>query len=133
MAEAIAIHCASRIVFSSAGLEPTAIDAKTLSFLREKGLDASRQTSKALDQVPNIDHYQIIVALANEAKKVFPGPPTKTVCLDWTVADPSIVQGSPAEIQAAYEETYRFLHDHITGLVEAVLGNNMDSRRSNAL
>ena len=134
MAEAIANSLNHRhFIFSSAGLEPTAIDPMTITFLREKGLDISRQTSKAVDQIPNLEHYQIIVALAKEAQKVFPGPPTKTVCLDWSVKDPSRIQGTPDEIHSAYEETYQFLHDHIHGLVEAVLGNNSDPTRTNAL
>jgi hypothetical protein len=56
---------------------------------------------------------------------VFPPPPTKVVCLDWSVRDPSAAEGTPAEIQAAYEETYQFLKDHIQDLVEAILGDNI--------
>ncbi|MCI0541938.1 MAG: phosphate signaling complex protein PhoU [Verrucomicrobiales bacterium] len=127
MAEAIANSLNQpHFIFSSAGLEPTAIDPMTVTFLKEKGLDLSRQSSKAVDQIPNLDHYQIVVALAKEVHKAFPAPPTKTVCLDWSIKDPSRVEGTPAEVRAAYEATYKFLHDHITGLVEAVLGNKMD-------
>ena len=127
MAEAIANSLEQpQFIFSSAGLEPTAIDPATISFLKEKDLDLSRHTSKAVAQVPNLDHYQIVIALAKEAEKVFPRPPTKTVCLDWSVADPSKVLGTPTEIRAAYETTYQFLRAHIKDLVEAVLGNNAD-------
>ena len=76
--------------------------------------------------MPHLDHYQIIVALAEEARRVFPPPPTKAVCLDWSVKDPSKVTGTPAEIRAAYEATYEFLHLHIQDLVEAVLGDTVD-------
>ncbi len=113
-------------IFSSAGLEPGAVDPVTVSFLKDLGIDASRQASKAVDQIPNLDHYQIIVALAPEAKKVFPGPPTKTVCLDWSVQDPSKAQGSPAEIRGAYQQTSEFLRTHIRGLVGAVLRDKSD-------
>ena len=78
---------------------------------------------KALAQVPNLDHYHVIVALAKEAEKAFPPKPRKVVFLDWNVADPSRVKGSAAEITAAYEATYSFLQDHIKDLVEAVLGD----------
>jgi phosphate transport system protein len=115
-----------QFIFSSAGLEPTAVDPATVSFLKEKGLDAARHASKSVAQIPNLDHYQIVIALAKEAEKVFPRPPTKTVCLDWTVQDPSKVKGTPAEVRAAYEATYQFLHAHIRDLVEAVLGNKAD-------
>ncbi len=127
MAEAIANSLNQpQFIFASAGLEPTAIDPATVTFLKEKGLDISRQTSKAAAQIPNLEHYQIIVALAPEAKKFFPHPPTKVVCLDWSLPDPSKVEGTAAEVRAAYESTYQFLHGHIQELVEAVLGNKVD-------
>jgi len=123
MAEAIANSLnRSHFIFSSAGLEPGAVDSMTISFLKDKGIDASRQISKGVDRIPNLDHYQIMVALAPEAKRVFPGPPTKMICLDWSLKDPSKVQGTPAEIRTAYEQTYQFLQAHIQDLVEAVLG-----------
>ena len=126
MAEAIAQGLGSpHFIFSSAGLDPAAPDPVTLAFLREKGLDVSRLTSKAVNQVPNLEHYQIIVALAKEAEKVFPRSPTKTVCLDWSVPDPSQVEGTPAEIRAAYEGTYAFLQSHIRDLVGAVTGEGV--------
>jgi phosphate transport system protein len=124
MAEAIGNSLGQpKFVFSSAGLERHPIDPATLSFLRDKGLDVARHTSKAIDQIPHLDHYQIIVALAEEARRVFPPPPTKAVCLDWSVRDPSKVSGTPAEIRTAYEATYEFLHAHLQDLVEAVLGD----------
>jgi phosphate transport system protein len=127
MAEAIANSLNQpQFIFASAGLEPTAIDPKTVEFLKGKELDVSKQTSKALDKIPNLDHYQIIVALAPEAKKAFPKAPTNVVCLDWSLEDPSKVEGTAAEVKAAYESTYQFLHSHIEDLVEAVLGDRID-------
>jgi protein-tyrosine-phosphatase len=124
MAEAIANSLnPPQFIFASAGLEATSIDPGTLSFLKEKGLSVAKHTSKAIEQIPNLDHYQIIVALAPEAKKAFPKAPTKVVCLDWSVDDPSTVTGTPAQIKAAYESTYQFLREHISDLIEAVLGD----------
>src|SRR5947209_692750 len=69
----------AEFVFSSAGLDPKPMDGRTVSFLAEKKIDISRHSPKAVSQIPNLDHYQVIVALAKEAQKVFPPPPTKTV------------------------------------------------------
>jgi phosphate transport system protein len=127
MAEAIGNALGQpKFIFASAGLDARPIDPATITFLKEKGLDISRHSSKALDQIPHLDHYQIIVALAKEAQRVFPPPPTKAVCLDWAVRDPSTVKGSPAETRAAYQETYDFLAAHVQDLVEAVLGDMVD-------
>jgi len=127
MAEAIGNALGQpKFVFSSAGLERCPVDPATTSFLKEKGIDISHAHSKAVDQIPHLDHYQIIVALAKEAQRVFPPPPTKAVCLDWSVRDPSTVQGTAAEVRLAYEETYQFLHAHLHDLVEAILGDTFN-------
>jgi arsenate reductase len=112
-----------KFVFASAGLEPKELDPRTVSFLRDKGVDISRQTPRAVAQVPNIEHFQVIVALSEDAHQAFPDPPTKVVCLDWSVRDPSTVKGTAAEVKAAYEETYEFLRAHLRDLVEAILGD----------
>jgi len=125
MAEAIAESLGRpEFVFNSAGLTPTSIDPATVAFLKEKGLDASRQTSKSVSQIPNLSDYQIIVALTKEAEKIFPQPPTRTICLDWSVKDPAQVQGDPEQVRVAYEETFQFILEHITGLVSAIAGNH---------
>src|SRR6266480_2836656 len=128
MAEGIANSLARpEFLFSSAGLDPKPVDGRTISFLAEKKIDISRHTPKSVSQIPNLDHYQVIVALAKEAQKVFPPPPTKTVGLDWNVKDPSFVEGSPEEIRAAYEETFQYINTHIRDLVEAILGEQQQN------
>jgi phosphate transport system protein len=112
-----------KFVFTSAGLDRQPIDPETLRLLTERGLDISRLTSKTVEQVPHLDHYQIIVALAKEANRVFPPPPTKAVCLDWSLPDPSKVRGTTEEVHAAYDETFRVLEGQVRDLVEAVLGD----------
>src|SRR5438132_6871178 len=53
MAEAIANSLnQAQFIFSSAGLDPKAIDPMTIRFLKEKGLDHSRQTTKPVSQIP---------------------------------------------------------------------------------
>jgi phosphate transport system protein len=127
MAEGIANNLDQpRLVFASAGIDPKPVDPATVKFMKEKGIDISRQSSKSIEQVPNFDHYQVIVALAREATKLFPAPPTKTVALEWTVQDPSKVSGSPEQIRAAYETTYQFICEHINDLSEAILGDKID-------
>jgi phosphate transport system protein len=122
MAEAIGNSLdQSRFVFSSAGLRRKPITPFTASFLAEKSLDVSGRISKEVSQVPHLDHYQIVVALTKDARRVLPQPPTKAVCLDWSMLDPSVLIDSPEQMRAAYEHTYRFLFDHVRDLVEAVV------------
>lgn len=111
-------------VFTSAGLDPQPVDAGAVEFLKGKDIDISRAQSRGVGQLPNLDAAQIIVALSPEARKAFPKP-TKAVCLDWNLKDPSAVVGSPAEKQAAYESAYQYLHEHISELCKAVLGDKI--------
>ncbi|MBI4325708.1 MAG: phosphate signaling complex protein PhoU [Chloroflexi bacterium] len=113
-------------IFTSAGLHPKPIDPATASFLREKGLEIARHTSKTVAQVPNLEHYQIVVGLATEAQKALPPPQRKTVYFSWAITDPSTVQGDAPAVRKAYEETYQFLQDHIRDLMEAILGDKVD-------
>ena len=123
MAEAISQELKQqKFIFSSAGVEPTPVNRTTIEYMKSKGIDLSRTAPKAIHQVPNLDHYQIIIALDEEASKAFPNCSPKIVFLDWPVDDPSKLQGTEEEQTQAYEKTYRFLKDQIHDLVEAIIG-----------
>ena len=128
MAEAIGNSLGQpKFVFSSAGLERRPIDPTTLSFLRDKGLDIARHTLEGdrPDPAPGPlpDHRGPgrggpagVPAAAHQGG--VPGLERAAI--------PRRSSGTPAEIRAAYEETYEFLHAHIQDLVEAVLGDTVD-------
>jgi arsenate reductase len=129
MAEAIALSLNQpKFIFTSAGLEPAPIDPMTVGFMKEQGLDVARMVPKALNQVPNLDHYHVIVVLAPEARKAFPQKPRKVVFLDWSVDDPSQTQGTHDEVKAAYASTYKFIQEHIEDLVGAILGETSNKQ-----
>lgn len=112
-----------RFRFNSAGISPRPVDAKTVKFMVDKGIDISRQTSKYLNQIPNLEHYDVIISLCKEAEAAFPPPPTKTVSIRWNIEDPSKVEGSKKEIQTAYEKAFQYLDTRIRDLIHAVLGD----------
>jgi phosphate transport system protein len=130
IAEAIASSFKqSRFVFSSAGLEPLPIDHATIEFMKSKGFDLSRMAPKAVHQVPNLDHYQVIVALSKNIYKVFPQHPGKVIFLDWLVDDPSHAQASSEKLEEVYEKTFLFLQDQIKDMIEALIGTEKDKER----
>ena len=90
--------------------------------MREKGIDVSQETSKYLNQVLDLENYQIYVGLCVEAEEAFPPPPTKMIDIHWDIENPSKLEGSEEEIRAAYEKTYSILDSHIRDLVEAIIG-----------
>jgi protein-tyrosine-phosphatase len=135
IAEAIALSLKQpRFIFSSAGLDPQPIDPKTILFMKEKGFDVTRMVPKAINQVTHLDHYQVIVALAPQARMAFPQKQHKMVFLDWSVTDPSQCKGSEADVNNAYSSAYEFIHGHIKDLVAAILGENtsieLDQKKS---
>jgi phosphate transport system protein len=114
-----------RVLFSSAGVAPISVDAKTVQFMAKKGIDISAQTSKYLSQTLDPKDYEVIVLLSEEAERAFPPTPLKTVQINWEIQDPSRLEESEAEVEAAYEKTFRFLDTHIRDLVQAILGDDI--------
>lgn len=126
MAEGIANSLdVDMFVFSSAGITPRLLDARTVSFMSEKGIDISRQTSKSIHQIPNLEHYQVIILLSKEAEEAARPLPAKAIHLQWHTPDPSKVQGTPEETRAAYEKTFQYLDTHIRDFVQAVISDEM--------
>jgi phosphate transport system protein len=124
LAEAIANQLDQpHFIFSSAGLDPQPMDQATAAFLESKGIAPRNPQSKSVEQLPNLDAAQIIVALDPAAKRAFPKP-TKAVCLDWSLVDPSAV-ADPAAKQAAFEQVYTYLYEQISDLCEGVLGDKI--------
>jgi arsenate reductase len=107
--------------FNSAGAAPEPVDARAVKFLGEKGIDISRQTSKALEQVPQWDQSQVVVALGALARKALPTRPGKTIYFTWPIKDPAEVEGSPDQVKAAFESAGSSLETHLKELVGAIL------------
>ncbi len=121
MAEAIGQSTGDlRFLFSSAGVSPKSLDPGLVEFLATKGIDIATAKSRAISQVPNIEHYQVFIALTPEARNAFPPAHAKTVNLEWLLPDPAA--GERLGTAAAYEETWNFLRSQIQDLVQALLG-----------
>jgi phosphate transport system protein len=123
MAEGIGRSLAlPQLQFLSAGLDPHPPDHAVLRWLAAKGLRPAQAEPRNVKDVPDLPRVQVIVALDGASRRVFPPPPTKTVALDWIVQDPSAVRGSPAEVEAVYEQAFQNLRMHVNDLAKALLG-----------
>jgi phosphate transport system protein len=111
----------ARFVFSSAGISPQPLDARVVKFMAQKGLDLSRQSSKSLEQVPQWELYQVVVALSAHAREALPIRAKKTICLTWSVSEPACVECSPDAEAAAFEVAYQSLESQIRELAGAIL------------
>lgn len=122
MAESIANSLGQpKFVFTSAGLDPQPMATETIAFLQRKGHETSHLVPRILHQVPNLDHYHLIIALSPEVKKAFPRSPRKGVYLEWNVPDPSACKGTPTEAADAYERAYKAIKESIDDFVQAIL------------
>jgi phosphate transport system protein len=123
IAEAIALSFKEKkFIFSSAGIEPKPIDRSTIEFMKTKGIDLSRIAPKGIHQIPNLDHYQVIIALTPNAYQALPKPPSKVVFLEWPVEPIS-------ENTQANEEIYNFLKSQIGDLINAIIIDDPISER----
>ncbi len=124
MAEAIGKSMElSGFSFSSAGVQPQPIDTATVDFLAQKGLDASQQKSKALEDVPQWSRANVLIALASDVREALTPHSTKTVVLTWSVADP--LSTSEARIkQQAFTSAFQFLTSNIRELTDAIIDNH---------
>jgi phosphate transport system protein len=123
MAEAIASTMAHpRLIFSSAGLDPSPIDPRLAAFLSEKGLDIiAHHRPKSLDQIPNLEVYHVVVSFDADVYSWLRVRRTPTVVFDWHVEDPSDLPGTLAETRQAYEDAFAAIRNHLKDLVEAIV------------
>jgi arsenate reductase len=100
MAEGIARQLApATIKISSAGSKPSRLSPLAVRTLAELGIDASRQYSKSVDDIPPGDVDVVITLCAEEVCPVFPG---KALRLHWGLPDPAAVKGSEEEQLEAF-------------------------------
>lgn len=121
----------TKFMFSSAGVSPRPLDETARAFLLSKGIDASRQAPKAISQVPNLEFYQVVVAFDKAAHKALNPDLAKGVSLEWNVADPGKLQGSPTEVQAAFERAFEYIRAHVHDLAQAILGIDIETSKLN--
>jgi phosphate transport system protein len=110
-----------RFRFSSAGAVAELVDARAVKFMAEKGIAISSQTSKALDQVPQWEQCQVVIALGARARKALPARPAKTIFFTWSIKDPAELDGPPDVVQAAFASACQSLEAHLKELVGAIL------------
>jgi len=103
MAEAFARHYGKgQLEASSAGIDPKGLHPLTVKVMAEKGIDVSRQGSKALtDEMLRKADY--VVTVCGHADEQCPALPSHVRKLHWPIEDPAILSGqAPDEVLAAF-------------------------------
>lgn len=115
-------HGAGRIIAHSAGSKPKgAPHPGALRCLTRKGIDISGFRSKSWDEftVPEAPPIDLAITVcgnaAGEVCPVFMGAPMKA---HWGLPDPADVEGSEAEVDAAFEATWNRLEMRVRALLD---------------
>jgi protein-tyrosine-phosphatase len=114
----------SQFVFSSAGVDPKPVSDTVVRFMKEKGVDLSRVAPKAIHQIPDLDHYQVVVALSPVVRRAFPTQPRKLVYLEWNLEDPARPDLTAEQRWEACAIAYAQIDGQVRELVQAVLGTD---------
>jgi arsenate reductase len=89
----------------SAGIETHGLNKKAVAIMKEDGIDISHHTSNNVDEYKEID-FDFIITVCDHANENCPFIPSKNgVRLHQNFKDPSKVEGSEEEIQAAFKTT----------------------------
>lgn len=111
-----------RIVAHSAGSRPKGQPHPgALRLLARKGIDGSPFRSKSWDEFtgPGAPPVDLAITVcgnaAGESCPVFMGAPLKA---HWGLPDPADVEGDEAEVDAAFEQTWRWLEMRVRALLD---------------
>jgi arsenate reductase (thioredoxin) len=105
----------------SAGLEPAGeLHPLTLETIRNSGLSARDLRPKGLEafagpEAPRMDFVFLICEEADPDLSALPGHP---MVAHWPIPDPNEVQGSHAEMSAAFAETFAMIRRRVELFVE---------------
>jgi arsenate reductase len=104
---------------SSAGSSPAGyVHPKAIETLRRHGIDPGTPRSKSWDIFAN-ERFDLVITVcdqaAGESCPLFAGSPER---LHWSTPDPANVQGTPAEIDAAFEDSFSLLKTRIEDLLK---------------
>jgi arsenate reductase len=115
MAEALFNHLGKgEIEAVSAGSFPAGyVHPKSIETLKRHGIDPGQPRSKSWDEF-STQHFDLVVTVcdqaAGESCPLFPGKPKK---LHWSTPDPAKATGTDLQIEAAFDEAFAMLKDHI--------------------
>ncbi|WP_290628903.1 arsenate reductase ArsC [Altibacter sp.] len=105
----------------SAGIETHGLNKNAVKFMAEDGIDISNHTSNHVDEYEGIawDYIITVCDHANENCPFIPAPNAKRLHKNFT--DPSKVEGTEAEIAAAFRSTREDIKQYSKDFVASYL------------
>jgi arsenate reductase (thioredoxin) len=102
----------------SAGVQPKAIDLRAIKAMAEVGLDISKQKSKDVNTLGDLE-FEYVITLCDNARESCPYFPAKTTLVHKAFEDPpKLAEGAANEEEAMAH--YRRVRDEIKVFVETL-------------
>jgi arsenate reductase (thioredoxin) len=104
----------------SAGSHPAEyVHSKSIETLTRHGIDPGQPRSKSWHEFAE-ESFDLVITVCDQAAGAscprFPGTPKR---LHWSMPDPAKVAGSEAVMDAAFDETFFLLRDHVEELIHS--------------
>lgn len=111
LAEAIFNHYANGVIIAkSAGSQPAGqVHAMTMSILSEYGIDPTHLSSQAWHDFRSWKPDVVVTVCDSAANEICPTWFDDCAKVHWSLMDPSRIEGAPALIHNAFEETVTLL------------------------
>ena len=121
MAEGFARHLGGGgIEAHSAGIEPNRLNPFAVRAMQEKGIDISRQTSKAFDEAL-ARCMDVVITVCGNADERCPVLPSEVRRLHWPLEDPAATRGTDAEVLAKFREIRDRIEVQVSALLRGLL------------
>lgn len=96
-------------LFLCTGSQPTGkLNAGAVAQLKRKGIAVEGYTSKSWNELPLVPDV-VVTVCSNAAGETCPAYLGKVVRTHWGLDDPSLAEGTPEQIAAAFEHTYQIV------------------------
>ncbi|MEH6346158.1 MAG: arsenate reductase ArsC [Bermanella sp.] len=131
LSEAIVNHKNDpRLIAASAGSQPVGeVHPLSVKYLSEAGIKTGGLKSQSWDELETFNADIVVTVCDSAAGEACPVWFGKSIKLHWGLNDPSKVQGSEAEIKAAFLTVMK----EIEGRVKAILNLDLDNLSGDAL
>jgi arsenate reductase (thioredoxin) len=102
----------------SAGIQPKGMDARAVRAMAEAGIDISKQKSKDIDSLGNLE-FEYVVTLCDNARESCPFFPAKTKRIHQRFDDPPVLADG-VETDEEAMVPYRRVRDEIKAFVQTL-------------
>ena len=92
-----------KAIVYSAGIETHGVNPEAVCFMKEDGVDISKNTSNHVSEYQSI-HFDFVITVCDHAKEVCPYFPSDAKMIHHNFEDPSKVKGTEEEIAAAFRK-----------------------------